>query len=270
MSLDGVIDAPTWTFDFGFDPQMGEAIGAFTARCSAILLGRTTYEMFEPAWSTRTVEDDPGAPFFNERLGHVSSTLGSSNLEELDHPGSVRCRRDPSVQGRRDGGIHISGRDLGPALIDDGLIDELHPFVYPLRGRGPRLRPGRAADEVVVDEHRDYPTVCSPQLPIEPSTCAAGEQNRATATIAGAPAPLMPSSPGSRRVLGERGGADRRWRLVELHRATAQAAAVASMTEDVAVGVTPWIVAHSNAPAVGDHWPPLSQCDEPLAYVFCA
>jgi hypothetical protein len=27
MSLDGVIDAPTWTFDYGFDPQMGEAIG---------------------------------------------------------------------------------------------------------------------------------------------------------------------------------------------------------------------------------------------------
>ena len=26
MSLDGVIDAPTWTFDYGFDPKMGEAI----------------------------------------------------------------------------------------------------------------------------------------------------------------------------------------------------------------------------------------------------
>ena len=32
MSLDGVIDAPTWTFDYGFDPKMGEAIGAVTAR----------------------------------------------------------------------------------------------------------------------------------------------------------------------------------------------------------------------------------------------
>jgi hypothetical protein len=26
VSLDGVIDAPMWTFDYGFDPQMGEAI----------------------------------------------------------------------------------------------------------------------------------------------------------------------------------------------------------------------------------------------------
>ena len=32
MSLDGVIDAPTWTFDYGFDPKMGEAIGAVTAK----------------------------------------------------------------------------------------------------------------------------------------------------------------------------------------------------------------------------------------------
>ena len=76
MSLDGVIDAPTWTFDYGFDPKMGEALGAVTERCRAILLGRTTYEMFEPAWSTRTVEDDPGAPFFNDTTKYVvSSTL---------------------------------------------------------------------------------------------------------------------------------------------------------------------------------------------------
>ena len=24
MSLDGVIDAPIWTFEYGFDPRMGE------------------------------------------------------------------------------------------------------------------------------------------------------------------------------------------------------------------------------------------------------
>src|SRR5918998_2762962 len=76
MSLDGVIDAPTWTADYGFLPQMGRAIGAVTERSRGILLGRKTYEMFEPAWSTRTVEDDPGAPFFNDTPKYVvSSTL---------------------------------------------------------------------------------------------------------------------------------------------------------------------------------------------------
>ena len=29
--------------------------------------------MFEPAWSTRTVEDDPGAPFFNLSLAACES-----------------------------------------------------------------------------------------------------------------------------------------------------------------------------------------------------
>ena len=35
-SLDGVIDAPTWTFEYGFDPRMGETIGAATARCGLV------------------------------------------------------------------------------------------------------------------------------------------------------------------------------------------------------------------------------------------
>ena len=71
MSLDGVIDAPTWTFDYGFLPEMEQTIGAITMRCRGILLGRTTYQMFEPAWSKRTVKDDPGAPFFNDTTNYV-------------------------------------------------------------------------------------------------------------------------------------------------------------------------------------------------------
>ncbi|MGH3019228.1 MAG: hypothetical protein ACRDNR_03590 [Gaiellaceae bacterium] len=34
IRLDGVIDAPTWTFDYGFHPQMEKAIGAVTERVS--------------------------------------------------------------------------------------------------------------------------------------------------------------------------------------------------------------------------------------------
>ena len=48
ISLDSVIDTPSWTFPFGFDPRMGEAIGRITTSSDGILLGRTTYEMFEP------------------------------------------------------------------------------------------------------------------------------------------------------------------------------------------------------------------------------
>jgi dihydrofolate reductase len=147
MSLDGVIDAPTWTFDYGFDPKMGEAIGAVTDQCRGILLGRTTYEMFEPAWSTRTVEDDPGAPFFNDTTKYVVSgslteaTWRNSEIVGPYDPDAIRRLKDEV------GDLYVSGSvTLVRAMLADGLVDELHLFVYPLtRGAGPRLFPEDAA-----------------------------------------------------------------------------------------------------------------------------
>ena len=142
MSLDGVIDEPRWAFDYGFDPAMGAAIGAVTERSRAIMLGRTTYEMFEPAWSLRTAEDDPGAPFFNDTTKYVvSSTLTEGtwrNSEILGpyDPGVIRGIVDDV-----EGDVYVSGSGtLVRALLADGLVDGLHLFVYPLtRGAGPRL-----------------------------------------------------------------------------------------------------------------------------------
>lgn len=141
MSLDGVIDAPTWTFEYGFDPKMGEVLGEVTAPCRGILLGRETYEMFEPAWSTRTVEDDPGAPFFNDTTKYVvSSTLTTGTWRNSEivgpyDPGAIRKLKDEV------GDLYVSGSiTLVRAMLADGLIDELHLFVYPLTlGAGPRL-----------------------------------------------------------------------------------------------------------------------------------
>jgi dihydrofolate reductase len=148
MSLDGVIDAPTWTFDYGFDPKMGEAIGAVTARSRGILLGRTTYEMFEPAWSTRTVEDDPGAPFFNDTTKYVvSGTLTNATWRNSKVIGPYDPDAIRSLKDEVDGDLYVSGSiTLVRAMLADGLVDGLHVFVYPLtRGAGPRLFPEEAA-----------------------------------------------------------------------------------------------------------------------------
>src|SRR5436305_15349396 len=144
MTLDGVIDTPTWTFDYGFDPQMGEAIGAVTARSSGILLGRTTYEMFEPAWSQRTAEDDPGAPFFNDTTKYVvSGTLTSPTWRTSEVVGPYDPQATRKLKDESDGDLYVSGSGtLVRAMLADGLVDELHLFVFPLtRGRGPRLFP---------------------------------------------------------------------------------------------------------------------------------
>ena len=147
MTLDGVIDAPTWTSAYGFDPKMGEAIGAATERCRGILLGRKTYEMFEPAWSTRSVEDDPGAPFFNDTPKFVvSATLTSATWRNSKIIGRYDRDAIRTLKGETDGDIYVSGSGtLVRAMLADGLVDELHLFVYPLtRATGPRLFPEEA------------------------------------------------------------------------------------------------------------------------------
>jgi dihydrofolate reductase len=148
MSLDGVIDAPTWTFDYGFDPKMAEVLGAITDRSRGILLGRTTYEMFEPAWSTRTVEDDPGAPFFNDTTKYVvSGTLTTASWRNSKIVGAYDPDTIRGLKDEVDGDIYVSGSiTLVRAMLADGLVDELDLFVYPLTlGSGPRLFPEGAA-----------------------------------------------------------------------------------------------------------------------------
>jgi dihydrofolate reductase len=142
MTLDGVIDAPTWTFDYGFDPRMGETIGALTEQSGGILLGRTTYEMFEPAWSTRTAEDDPGAPFFNDTTKYVvSGTLTDATWRNSQIVGPYDADALRRLKNEVDGNLYVSGSGmLVRAMLADGLIDGLHLFVYPLTlGTGPRL-----------------------------------------------------------------------------------------------------------------------------------
>jgi dihydrofolate reductase len=141
-TVDGVIDTPTFTADYPFSPELGNAIGAFVGTCSAILLGRRTYEMFAPAWSARTAADDPGAPFFNESPKYVvSSTLERANWSNSEILGGYDQEAIRGLKARVEGNIYVSGSGtLVRALMADGLLDELHLFVYPVvLGSGPRL-----------------------------------------------------------------------------------------------------------------------------------
>jgi dihydrofolate reductase len=142
ISLDGVFESPSWTFEFGFDPAMGDTLAGITGSASAILLGRKTFDMFAPAWRDRTVEQDPGAPFFNETTKYVvgaqepAQEWGPSELLGAYDADAIRRLKDDT-----DGTIYISGSgQLVRGLLADGLVDELHLFVYPIAlGAGERL-----------------------------------------------------------------------------------------------------------------------------------
>jgi dihydrofolate reductase len=137
MSLDGVVDNPTWTFEFGWAEGLGARLEAVTSRSAGILLGRTTYELFAPAWSTRTVADDPGAPFFNDTTKYVvSGTLEQPTWRNSEIIGAYDGER---IRRLKDdvGDIYVSGSiTLVQAMLADGLVDELHLCVYPITLEG--------------------------------------------------------------------------------------------------------------------------------------
>ena len=88
------------------------------------------------------MEDDPGAPFFNDTAKYVVSgtlteaTWRNSEIVGPYDPGAIRRLKDAV-----DGDVFVSGSiRLVRAMLADGLVDGLHLFVYPLtRGEGPRL-----------------------------------------------------------------------------------------------------------------------------------
>ena len=98
--------------------------------------------MFEPAWSTRTAEDDPGAPFFNDTTKYVvSGTLTDATWRNSTVIGAYDPHAIRRLKDEVEGDLYVSGSGtLVRAMLEDGLVDELHLFMYPVtRGSGPRL-----------------------------------------------------------------------------------------------------------------------------------
>jgi dihydrofolate reductase len=116
--------------------------------------------MFAPAWRDRTAEDDPGAPFFNETEKVVVGSdvpldewANSTSLGAYD-PDAIRALKE-----ERDGVIYVSGSGrLVRALLAEGLVDELHLFVYPVAlGEGERLwREGEGPTRLALTAHDVY------------------------------------------------------------------------------------------------------------------
>src|SRR5436190_606440 len=82
---------------------------------------------------TATAEEDPGAPFMNETPKYVvSSKLQSTEWQNSSVLGSYDPEAIQSLKDRIEAGIYVSGSaQLVRSMLADGLVDELHLFVYP-------------------------------------------------------------------------------------------------------------------------------------------
>ena len=158
ITVDGVYETPSWTAGYPFDPKMGEAIGGIMGSCEGLLLGRNTYEMFAASWAGRTAAEDPGAPFMNESRKHVvSSSLKDPEWNNSEALGGYDAERISALKDEVGGDLYVSGSGtLVRALLSDGLVDELHLFVYPLvLGAGERLFDERAAETKLAFESHE-------------------------------------------------------------------------------------------------------------------
>jgi dihydrofolate reductase len=173
VTLDGVMQAPGgkdedrdggfehggWTLPFWHD-DIGRSFFELLSECDTFLLGRRTYvthaEAFEPM-----PEGDPFGDVMNGKKKYVVSTT-------LEHP---QWRNTTVIRGdvieavralKAEPGQNIltdGSSQLVHALIEHGLVDELHLLVYPITlGGGKKVLPNGVHAEFELKSATPYPT----------------------------------------------------------------------------------------------------------------
>lgn len=139
ITLDGVIEDPSWTFsEVEHDDAVYDIKGREQEEASALLLGRVSHDEFAPVWpSMEEFETYNAMPKYV-----VSSTLEGSDwtnthvLRSLEDVAALKERTDEG-----EGPIYVHGSALlSQGLLAAGLVDRLHLLVFPLLlGSGKKL-----------------------------------------------------------------------------------------------------------------------------------
>jgi dihydrofolate reductase len=162
-TLDGVMQGPGgpdedrsngfasggWLVPYA-DEDFGRIVDGWFADAEAILLGRTTYQMMQPYWSSVTDPENHVATVLNTFPKYVASTTlteqtatwGNTTVLDGSVPDRVRELKD-----RPGGELQVHGSwQLVRTLHDAGLIDVYRLLVFPVVvGEGKRLfEPGAA------------------------------------------------------------------------------------------------------------------------------
>jgi dihydrofolate reductase len=132
VTLDGVIENPqNWPSVGGFSAEGNQIQTELLERCDAVLMGRHTYDIFAPVWSTRA--GDP----LSERMNALPKYVVSTTLRDPDWHSTIVIDHDPIEaigQLRRQSGADIVQYGFGPlshTLMAAGLLDELRLWLHP-------------------------------------------------------------------------------------------------------------------------------------------
>jgi dihydrofolate reductase len=133
ITLDGVIESPhLWpALDGGSSDEGGSIQTALLEACDVVLMGRRTYEVFAPAWSSRS--GDP----YSDRINAMRKVVVSTTLTDPQWHNTTVISADVAghVHGlKEEGGGHIvqyGFGDVSRLLLRHGLFDELQLWLHP-------------------------------------------------------------------------------------------------------------------------------------------
>ena len=139
----GGFDRGGWTAAHA-DPEMGDFLTALFERADALLLGRKTWEIWQPYWPNH--DDDPFGSRINRLPKYVPSTTLENPAWQNTHviDGDVEAAvRELKAKPGRELQLHGSGVLLR-WLLERDLVDELNLRITPvIVGAGMRLFPER-------------------------------------------------------------------------------------------------------------------------------
>jgi dihydrofolate reductase len=143
VTLDGVISDPqVWGGGKYWDEEYMRHAGEFLFAADALLLGRETYEGFAAVWPDR-----PSNPY-TDRINALPKYVASRTLRQAEWNASViegdvaarvaELKRQPGADI-----LKFGTGELDRTLLEHGLIDELHLWIFPVvAGKGRRLLEG--------------------------------------------------------------------------------------------------------------------------------
>ncbi|TDF96363.1 dihydrofolate reductase family protein [Paenibacillus piri] len=141
VTLDGVMEDPSWTFQFGSEEQDKFKFEELKSS-DALLLGRVTYEGFAAAWPNMIEETGEYGEWMNGYPKHVVSTT----LDRAEWNNSSVIKGDlaeeiAKLKKQLGKDILVFGScSLVSTLMKLGLIDEYRLMVFPVVvGSGKRL-----------------------------------------------------------------------------------------------------------------------------------